>query len=80
MFVFYVRPVVVLNAAFCMTCSLLMVVEDVLQSILMFLLLIVVLIGGWSDENVCCVIHDVRLYIVLNNVVISGRDVCCSNL
>ena len=28
MFVSYVHPVVVLNAAFCMTCSLLMLVED----------------------------------------------------
>ena len=28
MFVFCVHPVVVLNAAFCMTCSLLMLVED----------------------------------------------------
>ena len=27
-FVSYVQPVVVLNAAFCMTCSLLMLVED----------------------------------------------------
>ena len=28
MFVYCVRPVAVLNAAFCMTCSLLMLVED----------------------------------------------------
>ena len=28
MFVSYVHPVAVLNAAFCMTCSLLMLVED----------------------------------------------------
>ena len=28
MFVFCVHPVAVLNAAFCMTCSLLMLVED----------------------------------------------------
>ena len=27
-FLSYVRPVVVLNAAFCMTCSLLMLVDD----------------------------------------------------
>ena len=29
MFVSYVHPVAVLNAAFCMTCNLLMLVEDV---------------------------------------------------
>ena len=30
MFVSYVHPVAVLNATFCMTCSLLMLVEDVI--------------------------------------------------
>ena len=32
MFVSCVHPVAVLNAAFCMTCSLLMLVEDVVDS------------------------------------------------
>ena len=27
---------------------------------------------------IVCVVHDVRLYSVLNTVVISGDDVCCS--
>ena len=31
MFVSYVHPVAVLNAAFCMTCSLLMLVEDAID-------------------------------------------------
>ena len=31
----------------------------------------------WSDESACLVVHDVRLYAVLDTVVISGEDVCC---
>ena len=41
-------------------------------------MLIVVMMGKWSDDNACRVVHDVRLYSVLDTVVISGEDVCCS--
>ena len=34
--------------------------------------------GTWSDDSTCCVVHDVRLYSVLDTVLISGEDVCCS--
>ena len=34
--------------------------------------------GKWSDDSACWVVHDVRLYCVLDTVVISGEDVCCS--
>ena len=40
-------------------------------------MLIVVMMGKWSDDSACCVVHDVRLYSVLDTVVISGEDVCC---
>ena len=40
-------------------------------------MLIVVMMGMWSDDSACCV-HDVRLYSVLDTVVISGDDVCCN--
>ena len=41
-------------------------------------MLIVVMMGKWSDDSVCGVVHDVRLSSVLDTVVISGDDVCCS--
>ena len=41
-------------------------------------MLIVVMMGRWLDDSVCRVIHDVQLYSVLDTVVISGEDVCCS--
>ena len=41
-------------------------------------MLIVVMIGRWSDVSACLVVHDVLLYSVLDTVVISGEDVCCS--
>ena len=41
-------------------------------------MLIVVMMGRWSDDNACWVVHDVRLYSVLDTVVISGDNVCCS--
>ena len=41
-------------------------------------MLIVVSIGKWSDASACWVVHEVRLYSVLDTVVISGDDVCCS--
>ena len=41
-------------------------------------MLLVVIVGKWSDDSACCVVHDVRLYSVLDTVVISGDDVCCS--
>ena len=41
-------------------------------------MLIVVMMGKWSDDSACGVVHDVRLYSVLDTVVISGDDVCCS--
>ena len=43
-------------------------------------MLIVVMMGKWYDDSACCVAHDVRLYSVLDTVVISGGDVCCSVL
>ena len=44
-------------------------------------MLIVVMMGKWSDDCACCYVHNVhnvRLYSVLDTVVISGDDVCCS--
>ena len=41
-------------------------------------MLIVVIMGKWPDDSACWVAHDVRLYSVLDTVVISGEDVCCS--
>ena len=34
--------------------------------------------GKWSDDSVCRVVHNIRLYSVLDTVVISGDDVRCS--
>ena len=39
-------------------------------------MLIVVMMGKWSDDSACSVVHDVQLYSVLDTVVISGEDVC----
>ena len=36
------------------------------------------MMGKWSDDSACRVVHDVRLYSVLDTVVITGEDVCCS--
>ena len=36
------------------------------------------MLGRWSDDSACSIVHDVRLYSVLEPVVISGEDVCCS--
>ena len=41
-------------------------------------MLIMLMMGNWSDDSACSVVHDVRLYSVLDIVVISGDDVCCS--
>ena len=41
-------------------------------------MLIVVMMGKWSDDSACSVLHDVRLYSVFDTVVISGEEVCCS--
>ena len=41
-------------------------------------MLILVMMGRWLDDSARSVIHDVRLYSVLDTVVISGEDVCCS--
>ena len=41
-------------------------------------MLIVVMLDKWSDDSACCVVHVVRLYSVLDTVVISGEEVCCS--
>ena len=30
------------------------------------------MMGMWSDDNACLVVHDVRLYSVLDIMVISG--------
>ena len=32
----------------------------------------------WSDDSACRVVHDVQLYSVLDTVVISDEEVCCS--
>ena len=37
-------------------------------------MLIVVIMGKWSDDSACWVVHDVRLL----SVEMSGDDVCCS--
>ena len=34
--------------------------------------------GKWSDDSACILVHDVRLYSVLDTMVIFGEDVCCS--
>ena len=36
------------------------------------------MMSKWSDDSACWVVHNVRLYSVLDTVVISGEDVCCS--
>ena len=41
-------------------------------------MLIVVIMGRRSDDSACWVVHDVRVYSVLDTVVISGNYVCCS--
>ena len=41
-------------------------------------MLIVVIMGKCSDDSACLVVYDVRLYSVLDTVVISVDDVCCS--
>ena len=41
-------------------------------------MLIVVMMGRWSDDSACCVVHIVQLYSVLDTMVISADDVCCS--
>ena len=41
---------------------------------------IVAMMSKWSDDSAYCVVHDVRLYSVLDIVVISGAMfvvVCC---
>ena len=46
-------------------------------------MLIVVMMGKWSDNSAFWGVHDVRLYSVLDTVVISGEDVfvvCCLTL
>ena len=37
-----------------------------------------VAMSKWSDDSACCVVHDARLYSMLDTVVISGEYVCCS--
>ena len=37
-----------------------------------------VMIGKWSDDSACFVVHNVLLYSVFDNEVISGDDVCFS--
>ena len=39
-------------------------------------MLIVVMMGRLSADSACWVVHAVRLYSVLDTVVISGEDVC----
>ena len=35
-------------------------------------------VGRQLHDGAYCVLHDVRLYSVLDTVAISGEDVCCS--
>ena len=39
---------------------------------------VVVMMGRWSDDSACLVVHDVRLYSVLDTDMISGDDGSCS--
>ena len=41
-------------------------------------MLIVVMMGRWSNDNAYLVVHDVQLDSVLETVVISDEDGCCS--
>ena len=41
-------------------------------------MLIVMIIGKWSDDSACCVVHDIWLYNVLDTVDISGDAGCYS--
>ena len=43
-------------------------------------MLVVVMLCKWSDDSACWVVHDFRLYSVLDTVMISGEDVCCRAL
>ena len=36
------------------------------------------MMGKWYDDSACCVVHDFRLYSVLDTVVIFGEYVSCS--
>ena len=40
--------------------------------------LIVVIMGRWSEFSACIVFQVVRLYSVVENVVMSGEVACCS--
>ena len=40
--------------------------------------LIVVIMGRWSEFSACIVCHVVRLYSVVEIVVMSGEVACCS--
>ena len=40
-------------------------------------MLIVVMMGKRSDDSACSVVHDSRLYIVLDTVVMMCVAVCC---
>ena len=40
-------------------------------------MLIVVIMGKWSNDSACSVVHDVRLSSVLDTVVMSAEDVWC---
>ena len=41
-------------------------------------MLIMVMMGKWYDDSACRVVHEDQLYSVLDTVVISGEDACCS--
>ena len=36
------------------------------------------MMGKWSDDSACSVVHDGWLYSVLDTMVISSDNVCCS--
>ena len=40
-------------------------------------MLILVMMGRWYDDSAHSVVHYVRLYGVLNTVVLFGEHVCC---
>ena len=42
--------------------------------------LIVVIMGRWSEFSACIVCHVVRLYCIVEIVVMSGEVACCSGV
>ena len=64
MFVSCVHPVVVLSAAFCMTCSLLMLFEDEkgdhMEECFVIQMLYVCVMCASCGSSQCCLLHDLQ--------------------